>query len=92
MAGKKHSPEQILAKLREADAVLAGGGSVAQVCQQLAVSEATYCRWRNQYGGMKGSEAKRLKELEQENARLKRLVAEQALDLLILKEAASPNC
>jgi transposase-like protein len=92
MAGKKrHSPEQIIAKLREADAALAGGSSMGQVCQRLEVSEATLQRWRNQYGGMKSSEAKRLKELEQENGRLKRLVAEQALDLQILKEAARPN-
>lgn len=93
MAGKKrHSPEQIIAKLREADAALAGGGSIGQVCQKLEVSEATLQRWRNQYGGMKSGEAKRLKELELENARLKRLVADQALDLQILKEAARPNC
>lgn len=91
MAGKRHSAEQIIAKLREAEAMLAGGASVGQVCQKLEVSEATYCRWRNQYGGMKSSEAKRLKELEQENARLKRLVANQALDMEILKEAARPN-
>lgn len=91
MSGKKHRPEQIIAKLREADAQLAGGASMAQICQKLEVSEATFCRWRNQYGGMKSGEAKRLKELEQENARLKRLVADQALDMLILKEAARPN-
>jgi putative transposase len=91
MAGKRHSAEQIIGKLREAEAMLAGGASVGQVCQKLEVSEATYCRWRNQYGGMKSSEARRLKELEQENARLKRLVANQALDMEILKEAARPN-
>ena len=83
---KRHSPEQIVAKLREADAMLATGASVGQVCQRLEVSEATLCRWRNQYGGMKSGEARRLKELEQENARLKRLVAEQALDISMLKE------
>lgn len=88
---KRHSPEQIIARLREADAVLAAGGSIGQVCQRLEVREATYNRWRSQYGGMKAQEAKRLKELEQENARLKRLVADQALDILILKEAARPN-
>jgi putative transposase len=91
MTGKRHSAEQIVGKLREADALLGGGASMGQVCQKLEVSEATYCRWRNQYGGMKSSEAKRLKELEVENARLKRLVAEQALDIQILKEAARPN-
>ena len=91
MAGKHHSPEQIIAKLREADGLLAGGASLGQVCQKLEVCEATLHRWRNQYGGLKSSEAKRLKELELENARLKRLVADQALDLQILKEAARPN-
>ena len=92
MAGRKrHSPEQIIGKLREADAALAAGGSLGQVCQRLEVSEATLNRWRSQYGGMKAQEAKRLRELEQENARLKRLVADQALDMLILKEAARPN-
>ena len=89
--GKRHQPEQIILKLREADAMLAGDASIGQVCQQLGVSEATLHRWRNQYGGMKANEAKRLKELEQENGRLKRLIAEQALDVMILKEAARPN-
>ena len=86
---KRHSPEQVIAKLREADAMLAGGGSVGQVCQRLGVSEQTLARWRNQFGGMKSGEAKRLKDLEQENApggRLKRIVADQALDLAMLKE------
>jgi transposase-like protein len=83
---KRHSPEQVIAKLREADAMLAGGASVGQVCQRLEVSEATLNRWRNQYGGMKAGEAKRLKELEQENARLKRIVADQALDITMLKD------
>ena len=91
MAGKRHSPEQIIAKLREADALLASGSSVAQICQKLGVSEPTLARWRNQYGGMKAGEAKRLKELEEENRRLKRLVADQALDIQILKEVARPN-
>lgn len=85
---KRHSPEQIVAKLREADAMLAGGASVGQVCQRLEVSEATLHRWRNQYGGMKSGEAKRLKELEQENARLKKLLAEAHLDNALLKELA----
>ena len=86
MKGKRHSPEQIIAKLREADALLATGATLGQVCQKLAVSEQTFHRWRNQYGGMKVKDAKRLKELEQENARLKKLVADQALDMTILKE------
>jgi len=88
---KRHTPEQVIAKLREADAMLASGASVGQVCQRLEVSEATLNRWRNQYGGMKAGEAKRLKELEQENARLKRIVADQALDLSMLKEIAEGN-
>lgn len=83
---KRHSPEQVIAKLREADAMLAAGSSVGQVCQRLGVSEQTLSRWRNQYGGMKSGEAKRLKELEQENARLKKLLAEAELDKAMLKE------
>lgn len=84
---KRHTPEQIVAKLREADALLNAGQSVGQVIQHLGVSEATFHRWRDQYGGMKAQEAKRLKELEQENARLKKLLAEAELDKAILKEA-----
>lgn len=83
----RHTPEQIIAKLREADAMLGSGRSIGQVVQQLGVSEQTYHRWRNQYGGMKASDAKRLKQLEQENTRLKRVVADQALDKQILQEA-----
>ncbi len=86
MKGKRHSPEQIIAKLREADALLATGTTIGQICQKLAIAEQTFHRWRNQYGGMKVKDAKRLKQLEQENARLKRLVADQALDMTILKE------
>jgi transposase-like protein len=84
---KRHSPEQIVQKLREADALLNAGQTIAQVLQRLGVSEATFHRWRNQYGGMKAEEAKRLKELEAENARLKKLLAESELDKAILKEA-----
>jgi putative transposase len=91
MKRKRHSPEQIIAKLREADALLASGASIGQVCQRLEVTEGTFHRWRNQYGGMKADEAKRLKNLEQENARLKKLVAEQALDNAMLKELAEGN-
>jgi putative transposase len=83
---KRHTPEQIITKLRQAEADLGNGLSIAQVCQTLAVSENTFHRWRAQYGGMKADEAKRLKELEQENARLKRLVAELALDKQMLRE------
>ena len=85
--GKRHTPEQIVVKLREADALLNAGQSLGQVIQHLGVSEATYHRWRNQYGGMKAEEARRLKGLEIENARLKRLVAEAELDKAILTEA-----
>ncbi len=89
MKQKRHTPEQIIAKLREADAMLAGGRTIGQVVQQLGVSEQTFHRWRNQYGGMKAGDAKRLKELEQENTRLKRVVADQALDKQILQEAVN---
>jgi len=89
MKGKRHSPEQIIIKLREADALLGGGATIGQVCQKLSIAEQTFHRWRNQYGGMKGREAKRLKELEQENARLKKLVADLSLDKAMLQEVAS---
>ncbi len=89
MKRTRHSPEQIITKLREADALLGGGATIGQVCQKLGVAEQTFHRWRNQYGGMKANEAKRLKELERENARLKQLVAEQALDNAMLKELNS---
>lgn len=84
---KRHGPEQVIAKLREAEAMLAGGSSLGQVCQKLEVSEATYHRWRQQYGGMKGGDARRMKDLEQENGRLKKAIAELTLDKQILKEA-----
>lgn len=87
MKRTRHTPEQIITKLRDADAMLAAGRSVGQVVQALGVSEQTYNRWRSQYGGMKADEARRLKDLEVENARLKKLVAEQAIDISILKEA-----
>ena len=85
---KRHSPEQIILKLRQAEADLAGGATLAQVCQKLAVSEQTFHRWRLQYGGGKGDDAKRLKELEAENVRLKRLVADLARDKQMLQEVA----
>lgn len=91
MKGKKHKPEQIIQKLREADAMLSAGKSIGQVVQALEISEQTFHRWRNQYGGMKAEEAKRLKELEQENQRLKKLVADLTLDKDILKEALEGN-
>ena len=88
---KKHTPEQIVRKLREAHAQLATGASVPEVARRLGISEATFHRWRNQYGGMKADAMKRLKELEQENARLKQIVAEQAVDISILKEVSRGN-
>ena len=88
---KRHSPEQIVSKLRQADVGLGKGLKVPQVCKQLAISEQTYYRWRQKYGGMSPGLAKQLKALEKENGRLKRLVADQALDIQILKEAARPN-
>ena len=91
MKGKKHRPEQIIGKLREADAMLAAGKSIGQMCQALEISEQTFHRWRNQYGGMKAEEAKRLKELEEENRRLKKLLAEAEVDKAILKEALEGN-
>ena len=91
MKGKKHSPEQIIKKLREAEAMLATGKTIGQVVQSLEISEQTYHRWRNQYGGMKAEEAKRLKELEEENRRLKKLLAEAEVDKAILKEALEGN-
>ncbi len=88
---KRHGPEQIVRKLRDADAMLNAGKDVAAVLQALEVSEATYLRWRNQYGGMKAEEAKRLKELEEENKRLKEIVAELTLDNRMLKHVAEKN-
>jgi transposase-like protein len=91
MPRKRHSPEQIIRKLRQAEAELAAGLTVGQICQKLEIAEQTFHRWRNQYGGMKAEEAKRLKELELENGRLKRLVADLSLDNQILKEVAEGN-
>lgn len=88
MKRTRHSAEQIITKLREADAMLAGDKPIAQVVQTLGVSEQTFHRWRHQYGGMKSTEARRLKELEHENSRLKKIVADQALDIAMLKEVA----
>lgn len=88
---KRHSPEQIIHKLREAERLQSEGSTIAQVCQHLEVSEQTFHRWRNQFGGMKADEAKRLKQLEEENKRLKKLIADQALDIDMLKEVAKGN-
>ena len=89
--GKRHSPEQIVRKLRDADAMLNADKDLAAVLQALEVSESTYLRWRNQYGGMKAEEAKRLKTLEDENKRLKQIVADQALDIQMLKHITEGN-
>jgi transposase-like protein len=91
MSRKRHSAEEIVGKLRQADVELGRGKSVAEVCRLLGVTEPTYYRWRKEYGGLKTDQAKRLKELEKENARLKRLLADAELDKAILKEAASGN-
>jgi len=88
---KRHTAEQIVKKLRDADAMLAAGKSVGEVLQTLAVSEATLSRWRSKYGGMKSEEAKRLKTLEDENNRLKKIVGDQALDIQMLKEINRGN-
>jgi len=88
---KRHSPEQIIKKLRDADALLNSGKDLAAVLQSLQISESTFERWRAQYGGMKAQEGKRLKELEDENRRLKRLVADLSLDVQMLKHINEGN-
>jgi putative transposase len=87
MQRKRHSPEQIIRKLREAEVELGNGASMADVCKKLGVCEQTLFRWRNQYGGLKADDMKRLKELEKENARLKQALADLTLDKQILQEA-----
>jgi putative transposase len=89
---QRHTPEQVISKLREAEVRLAKGTAIAQVCKDLAITENTYYRWRKEYGGMTLDQAKRLKQLEGENSRLKRLLAEAELDKAILREAASGKC
>lgn len=91
MPKKRFAAEQIIHKLREAEVELARGQTTGEVCRKLEISEQTYYRWRRAYGGLKVEQARRLKSLEKENSRLKRVVAEQALDIAILKEAASGN-
>ena len=91
MARKRYTAEQIITKLREAEVELVKGQTTPQVCKKLGISEQTYYRWRKEYGGLRMDQAKRLKELEKENSRLKRLLAEQALDNAILKEVSSGN-
>jgi len=91
MRGKGHSPEQVLNKLRQVEVAVAGGKSVGQAVREIEVTDHTYYRWRREYGGLNLDQARRLKKLEQENARLKRTIADLALDKQILKEAAEGN-
>ena len=91
MAKRRYKAEEIIHKLREAEVALAQGRKTPEVCKKLGVTEQTYYRWRREYGGLKVDQAKRLKELEKENSRLKKLLAEAELDKAILKEAASGN-
>ena len=91
MPKKRYSSEQIIAKLREAEVELAKGQKTGAVCRKLGISEQTYYRWRREYGGLRVDQAKRLKQLERENTRLKKVVADQALDISILKEVSEGN-
>jgi len=91
MNGKRHTPEQIIHKLRQAEVELGQGSTVPQACKKIGVTEQTYYRWRNEYGGLRLDQAKRMKALETENSRLKKLVADLSLDVEILKEANSGN-
>jgi len=91
MAKKRYAPEQIITKLREAEVLLHEGASIAVMTKRIGVSDHTYYRWRKEYGGMRVDQAHRLKELEQENSRLKRLVADLSLDNAILREASRGN-
>ena len=91
MPGKSHSPEQVLNKLRQVEVAVAGGKSVGQAVREIGVTDHTYYRWRREYGGLNLDQARKLKKLEQENARLKRTIADLALDKQILKEAAEGN-
>jgi putative transposase len=91
MGKKWHSAEEIVSKLRQVDVLTAQGRTVAEAIRQIGVTEVTYYRWRNEYGGLKSDQVKRMKELETENARLRRAVSDLTLEKLILKEAASGN-
>ena len=91
MTRRRHTPEQVIRKLREADRMLGEGKTIAEVARALEISENTYHRWQRQFGGMKADDAKRLRELERENARLKRIVADQVLENQALKEVAKGN-
>lgn len=91
MGKRGFTPEQIITKLREADVLLSKGETVGQICRKIGVTDQTYYRWRKEYGGMRVDQAKRLKEVEQENARLRKLVADLSLDNAILKEVTKGN-
>ncbi len=91
MKRKRHTPEEIIRKLREAETQLGSGSTVADVSKKLGVSENTFHRWRAQYGGMRTPDTKRLRDLEKENTRLKRIVADQAVDISVLREVAKGN-
>jgi putative transposase len=91
MARKRHKPEEIVAKLRQVEVLTAQGRSVAEAIRSIGVTQVTYYRWLNEYGGLKGDQVKRLKELEAENARLRRAVSDLTLDKMILGEAAKGN-
>jgi len=91
MSRKRFSPEQIIAKLREAEVALSQGMTIGQICRQQGIAEQTYYRWRKEFGGLKVSQAKRMRDLERENSRLKKAVADLTLDKLILKEALEGN-
>ena len=91
MSRRRHTPEQVIRKLAEGQKLLAGGMTVEEVCRQFGIAESTWARWLSQYGGMKADDAKRLKELEGENARLKKLLAEAELDKSMLREIAEGN-
>jgi putative transposase len=91
MSRKRHRPEEIVAKLRQVEVLTAQGRSVGEAIRSVGVTEVTYYRWRNEYGGLKGDQVKRLKELEAENARLRRAISDLTLEKLILKEAAAGN-
>ena len=91
MKRRRHTPEQVIRKLREAERMLGEGKTIPEAAKELGITEQTYHRWRNQYGGMKGDDVKRLKELERENATLKRIVADKELEVVALKEIAKGN-
>ena len=91
MPAKKHRPEEIIGKLREAEIVLAQGATTAEACRRIEISEQTYSRWRKEYGGLETDQARRMKDLEKENQRLRRAISDLTLDKLILQEAARGN-